>query len=149
MSDSNGVTLSAVERLAQRRAANAAADRATAEAKAETEALAELDNLDTIDRLRAQFPGIELHRVDTVKGMAIIRTPTQEQFRQFQRAGAAAGDDPDKAKLANQVLAEAGTVHPSFEVLEQWEKDGFRIVYKVLAARVIELCGSDTTVKKL
>jgi len=156
MSEQNGVTgtMSAVERLEQRRLAKAAEERAVANAKDEEAALLELENLDAIDALKAKYPGVELTRVDTVKGMAVIRTPDKAQFSQYQRAQIAADQAPPDAqleakKLAAKVLAEAGTVHPSYEVLERWVAEGAHSLYGVLGNRIIELCGSDTTVKKL
>ena len=49
---------------------------------------------------------------------------------------------------ANRMLAFMGTIYPDPDTLEDWGKER-PAVYNSLAARVIELAGSDTTAKKV
>lgn len=144
--ETNGVARvkTAVERLAEIRQRQAETEAESRAEKEEADAIAELEKLDVVEKLKAEHPGIELYRVDTVAGMAIIRSPSVDDYSAFQRARR----DPKRAAGAPEILTTAGTVYPAHAVLMQWKKK-HPAVLDSIADRVIELAGSDTETKKL
>lgn len=104
----------------------------------------ELAALKKVIELRSQFPGEEYHLVKALQYTFVIKSPSEEQYGLFNRAIA----DESRRPTANRILVMAGTVYPDADTLEsRCAKRGH--LWGSLSARIVELAGSDTTVKKL